>query len=328
MTNFKRDLSIVLLSLLILSASIIFGVALGSSGLIVRSEDLVDLLNLRLPRVIAALITGGALSIAGVALQAVLENPLAEPYILGVSGGAVLGGTVGIVFGTLLFDALFSIKLFSFAGAFGSIFFLLLLNRKGGGFGPINMLLTGVIFNGFVSAIVTLFKSIIPATEVQRVALWLSGYISYFQFKDILVETIIVIFSSVSLIGEAGRLNVLSLGEEIAITSGVDVHRLRLRVFLYTSVLTGIVVSITGLVGFVGLIVPQGLRSLGLINNRLLLPISFTTGGAFMIICDLICRLISGGFGFEPPISAITAVIGGPFFVVLLRKYYKEREGA
>ncbi len=321
----KREYFIILLSIVLLLGSLASGILFGSTGFPVDSEGFIEVLNLRIPRVLVALITGGALSIAGAALQAILENPLAEPYLLGVSGGAVLGGTVGIILGSIFLNSFFSIKFFSFAGAFGSIFFLMFINKRQGGFSPINMLLTGVIFNGFVSAIVTLFKSIIPATELQRVSLWLSGYISYFEFKDIIFEIVVVFLTTVFLMFDAGRLNVLCLGEEIALTSGIDVNRLRFRVFLYTSILTGIVVSITGLVGFIGLIIPQGLRSIGLINNRLLLPVSFLTGGAFMILSDLLCRLISGGFGFEPPISAITAIVGGPILVVLLRRYYKER---
>lgn len=316
------------LSTLVLMLSLVIAVLWGSTGWIASSDiESIKVLGLRLPRVIVALISGGALAICGVALQSILENPLAEPFLLGVSGGAVLGGTIGIIFGTIFANLFVSIRLFSFIGAIFSIFFLILINRRQGGISPVNMLLTGVIFNGFISAIVTMFKAFIPASELQRVTLWLSGYISYFGMQDIIFDVVVVLIFTVLLLFESNRLNLLSLGNDIAITSGMNVERLRLRVFIYTSILTGIVVSITGLIGFVGLIVPQGIRAFSIINNRILLPLSFIVGGTFVIIADLICRLISYKAGFEPPISSITAIVGAPMLFFLLRKYYRERGG-
>ncbi|MCX7958873.1 MAG: iron ABC transporter permease [Deltaproteobacteria bacterium] len=308
--------------------SVLMGILFGSTGLLFgETTGFTELLYLRLPRVLAALITGGALAICGAALQSILENPLAEPYLLGVSGGAVLGGTIWIITGAFLADSVSGIRLFSFGGALSSVFLLLYINKSQGRLSPVNMLLTGVIFNGFVSAAVTIFKAFIPAVKLQKVTLWLSGYIPYLVFEDIITETIIVLIISFLLLLEAPKLNIISLGDDVAYTSGINVNNLRKRVFIYTSLLTGIVVSLTGLIGFVGLIVPQMLRFLGLINNRYLMPLSFITGGAFVVISDLISRLISGFCGFEPPISAITAVAGCPLFVILLRDYYREKGG-
>ncbi len=318
----------IFLILIIFIISVFLGVFFGSTGSILGLDaGFGELFNLRLPRVIAALITGGALAICGAALQSVLENPLAEPFLLGVSGGSVLGGTIWIVSGAFISDSVFGIRFFSFSGAIGSIFLLLYINRRQGGLSPVNMLLTGVIFNGFVSALVTIFKAFIPPVKLQKVTLWLSGYIPYLSLNDILLETIVVLVISFLLVLESPRLNILALGEDIARTSGINVGYLRKRVFIYTSLLTGIVVSLTGLIGFVGLIIPQMLRFAGIINNRYLLPLSFFAGGAFVVLSDLLSRVMSGLYSFEPPISAITAVIGCPVFVILLRDYYRERGG-
>ncbi len=326
MRSREKTVLVIISICVFLLLSVFAGVLLGSTGsLFAVDVSSLELINIRLPRVIAALMTGGALSICGVALQAILGNPLAEPFLLGVSGGAVLGGTIGIIFGTYLFDSVFGVRVFSFGGALGSIFLLLYINGKQGGFSPINMLLTGVIFNGFVSAVVTIFKAFIPAIKLQKVTLWLSGYIPYFNIQDIAVESLVVMIFSLLIVVESGRLNLLSLGDEVTQTSGVDVNALRIRIFIYTSVITGLVVSMSGLIGFIGLIIPQGLRSLGLINNRYLLPLSFVAGGAFTIFADLMCRLISGMYGFEPPISAVTAIIGGPIFIFLLKEYFRGR---
>ncbi len=322
----KKTVLIVSIAILCFIASVLAGLFFGSTGSLFSENNNIDgLISLRLPRVLVALITGGALAICGAALQSILENPLAEPFLLGVSGGAVLGGTIGIISGAFIFDTVLGVRFFSFIGAIGSIFFLLYINKRSGGLNPVNMLLTGVIFNGFASAIVTIFKAFIPAVKLQKVTLWLSGYIPYFNMDDVFIEVLLVFIISFFIIMESGRLNILSLGEDIAKTSGVNVNRLRTRIFIYTSLLTGIVVSMTGLIGFVGLIIPQGLRFLGIISNRFLLPLSFFLGGAFVIISDLLCRIISGGFGFEPPISAITAAIGGPVFVILLRDYFNKK---
>jgi len=317
-----------LISILVLILSIGIAVMWGSTGWVsLFDAEGIKVVGLRFPRVLVALISGGTLAICGVALQAILENPLAEPFLLGVSGGAVLGGTIGILFGALFSNLITGIRIFAFGGAILSLFFLIFINKRQGRINPINMLLTGVIFNGFVSALVTLFKALIPATELQRVTLWLSGYIPYFTIGDIVFEVVVVLLFSILLLLESNRLNLLSVGSDIAITSGVNVERLRMRVFVYTSVLTGVVVSITGLIGFVGLIVPQGIRAFKIINNRVLLPLSFISGGTFVIIGDLICRLISYKAGFEPPISSITAIVGAPVLFFLLRRYYKMRGG-
>jgi iron complex transport system permease protein len=168
----------------------------------------------------------------------------------------------------------------------------------------------------------------VPAIKLQKVTLWLSGYIPYFTMQDIIFDVVVVIIFSLRIIIESGKLNLLSLGDDVAQTLRVNVNKLRIRIFIFTSILTGLVVSMTGLIGFIGLIIPQGLRFLGFVDNRYLLPLSFLAGGAFTIFADLLCRLISGMYGFEPPISSITAIVGGPIFVLLLRDYFGSRRGS
>ncbi|MCX7944543.1 MAG: iron ABC transporter permease [Deltaproteobacteria bacterium] len=308
--------------------SIFLGIMFGSTGLLVGDVvEVKELLFLRLPRVVLALLTGGVLAICGAALQSILENPLAEPFLLGVSGGSVLGGTIFIVLSGLFGDSIFGIRFFSFVGAIGALILLLYVNQRQGVVNPINILLTGVIFNGFVSSIVTIFKAFIQPVKLQKITLWLSGYIPYLSIRDMLFEIIVIAIVGILLILEAPKLNILALGEDIAKTSGINVDVLRKKIFIYTSILTGIIVSLTGLIGFVGLIVPQMLRFMGLINNKILIPLSFFVGGSFVIMSDLFARVVSGLYGFEPPISAITAVVGCPVFVILLRDYYRERGG-
>lgn len=328
MKIYKNKILIVSILIIIFFLSIVIGIFFGSTGhLLDGNINTNEIIMLRLPRVLLALITGGALAISGAVLQSILENPLAEPFLLGVSGGAVLGGTVGMVFCIALFDSVFSLRLFAFVGAISSIFLLIYINQKNGRLNPINMLLTGVVFNGFVSAIVTIFKAFIPAIKLQKVTLWLSGYIPYVSIQDVIFEMVLVFTITFFLILDSGRLDILSLGEDIATTSGINVYRLRQRMFIFTSLLIGIVVSMTGLIGFVGLIIPQLLRFLKIISNKSLLPLSFMMGGCFTVLSDLLCRVVSGKYGFEPPISSVTALIGAPIFVFLLREYFKEKVG-
>jgi len=312
------------LTLILLPAATLAALSIGSTGFTTLfSGDPAQrgmILGVRLPRVAAAGIVGAALSVAGAALQAILRNPLAEPFVLGVSGGAALGGTAAILLGLTLSDGAPWIVILSALAALLSTMLLSAMNRVRGGMPAITILLTGVVFNAFASAIITFVKFLVPAQRTSQLSFWLSGMLGYETPSTLFIVGGFVLAGTVALAILAGRMNILSLGDHVASTLGVPPSRIRLHVFIWSSLLTGAAVSISGLVGFVGLIVPQGLRLAVTPDNRFLVPASAVTGAAFVMISDAFCRWLTGVVGSEPPLGAITALVGGPLFIWLLRK--------
>ena len=280
----------------------------------------------RLPRVAGAAIVGAALSAAGAALQAILNNPLAEPFVLGVSGGAALGGTFAILAGLSLAGGAPWIVVFAFAGAALTTLLLSLANRVRGRTPVVTILLTGVVFNAFAAAIITFARFLVPVQRTQQLTFWLSGMIGYEEWRTLAIVGAVALAAVLALVSLAHRMNVLSLGDEVAGSLGVSPSSTRSAVFLWSSLATGAAVAISGLVGFVGLIVPQALRLLASPDNRFLVPASAAAGAAFVILSDALCRWLIGVVGSEPPLGAITAVVGGPAFIVLLRRYLRNVE--
>jgi iron complex transport system permease protein len=290
------------------------------------SLDRVIVMEARLPRVLLAAIAGGGLAIVGVAFQAVLGNPLAEPYVLGVSGGSALGATLAIVLGfsgmTLLGAG--AVPVAALAGGLAATAFVATVGRSVGTSPRTSMLLAGVVVNAMTSAAITLVKTLVAASQAQEVLFWLTGFLdASIGGAQLGCVAVYVLAGSVSLLRDAGRLNLLSLGDEGALHLGVDVQALERRTFIACSVIVGAIVSVTGLIGFVGLIVPHALRRLFGPDARTLLPASLFAGGGVLVLCDLGSRVLFRWFHRELPVGAVTALLGGPLFLVLLRR----REG-
>ena len=277
---------------------------------------------LRLPRVLLGATAGAGLSVVGVALQASLRNPLAEPYVLGVSGGAALGATIAIVLGVTATTWLGAslLPMFALAGGMLAVVFVHGLARDKGHTSSATLLLVGVVVNAFASALITFLKSTVSAEKSQALLFWLVGFLEAPRPATLVFVGSYTILGTLVLLRDAPKLNLLALGDETAESLGVDVKALGRRILFASSLVVGAVVSVTGLIGFVGLVVPHALRRLLGPDARVLLPASFFMGAAFLVTCDLASRLAFQKLGSIPPVGAVTALVGGPVLVWLLRR--------
>lgn len=317
-------LFLLLLGLLALGAvagaeSLHLGRALGEPN----SLDARILFGLRLPRLALAAIAGLGLAAAGAAYQGLLRNPLADPFILGVSGGAALGGTLALALGAAFFSIGASkgvVALFAAGGAVLATLLAFAAGMKNGRLDPVRTLLSGVIFNSFAASLVTLLKTTVAPETAQQLLFWLTGSIGYESAGTLGFAAMGVVGATLLLARQGHALNLLALGDEGAASLGVDVARLRTTVFFASSLIVGIAVSLTGLIAFVGLLVPHLLRMAIGPDNRLLIPASALGGAAFLVAADLGARLLFPLFDTELPAGALTALAGGPFFLFLFLK--------
>jgi iron complex transport system permease protein len=296
------------------------------------STDATIFWSLRVPRAALAAIVGAALATSGTALQSLMRNPLADPFVLGVSGGAALGATVAIalglgVVGDLGIAGPFSAaarlsapSLFAFAGSGGAIALVFAVSRVQGQTSPYAALLSGVIFNAFASAAITCVKTLLSHERLGTVLYWLAGTLGYERPWTLAGAAALQLLAIGLMWANAAPLNALTLGDEDAASLGVEVARARRVLLLAASLSVAGAVALSGLVGFVGLIVPHVLRLWLGPDNRLLVPCSALGGAAFLILSDLVARLLFRVVASEFPVGVVTAMLGGPFFLVLLRR--------
>ncbi|HKC59887.1 MAG TPA: iron ABC transporter permease [Myxococcales bacterium] len=292
--------------------------------------DATVLFRLRIPRVVLAAIVGAGLSVAGVALQALLRNPLADPFVFGLSGGAAIGAAISVaVTGTALGLAgvsaagwlgLLPTQFAAVLGSLAAAVLVFTLGRQRGRLHPERALLVGVVFNSFASALVIALESVLAPEKTQAVLLWLAGTLGYEPEPVLVAAGAVVLVAVAILTALAGRLNLLSLGDEGAAALGVDVEATRLLSFFAASAAVGAAVALTGLVGFVGLVVPHAVRLVAGPDHRVVLPASALGGAAFLVLADALARVLFRGLGTEPPVGAVTALLGAPLFVLLLRR--------
>jgi iron complex transport system permease protein len=297
---------------------VVGSVALDFDALLEPGTARTIFLRVRLPRVLLAAIVGGALAVAGSALQPTLRNPLASPDIIGVAGGAALTAVAALAFlpASVLGDAL--VPVVAFAGAVGASALVYRLSLVRGRIEPYTQVLVGVIFNTFAAACILLISALADLSRTHSIVFWLMGGIAVQPYPMIALVGAAVAVGCVVLVREAPALNLLALGDESAELLGIDLVACRRRVFVASSLLVGTVVSLTGVISFVGLIVPHVLRRLLGSDNRLLVPASLLGGAAFLVLCDAVARFAAAPA--ELPVGAITAMTGGPFFVYLLRR--------
>jgi iron complex transport system permease protein len=273
------------------------------------------ILDIRLPRLLLAMIVGAGLSIAGVAFQALLRNPLAEPYILGISSGGTVGAILAISFG--VGASVFITPLASFIGSALVMLLVYSLAHRHGQLDTNALLLGGVMVGAFFNAVVLLIIAVFNQ-ELRNAFLWLMGNFSGANFESLAVVSPFVLLASGFLLLQSKKYNLIATGDETALQLGVDVPRIKRLSYLLASLITGLVVSVSGVIGFVGLIIPHMCRMLFGPDHRLLLPSSILLGASFMIIADVIARTILAPT--EIPVGAVTAAIGAPLFVYLLKK--------
>ncbi len=285
------------------------------------STDATILFATRLPRVLLALAVGAALAPAGVTFQALLGNPLADPYVLGVSGGAATAGALAIACGLdrgPLGD--WGLPAAAFGGALGSIALVFMLGRVRGRLVPHVALLAGVVVNALASAmIVAVHLLVAPGAEHDALS-WLTGELTPLPLMRLLALGLYVLLGNVWLWRWASAMNALCAGAESAHALGVDGDRVRRQLFLAASLLVGAAVAFAGPIGFVGILVPHVLRRFVGADHRLLLPASVVGGAAFLVLSDLLARVSYGLFHTEPTVGVVTALMGAPFFLVALRR--------
>lgn len=272
----------------------------------------------RLPRVLAGALVGSTLAAAGVVLQALLRNPLATPFTLGVSAGAALGAMSALAFeldvGLL---GASSVPTASFVGSLvGTTIVYVLATRVHGGLSTNVILLAGVTLNAFFSAIITFLQYLIDFADWYRTALWLLGNLDVSSFRPIVATTPLFVLSFVMFAALPRALNLLTLGDDVAASRGVDVSRTQRLAFLSSSLATGAAVSLAGPIGFIGIVVPHLVRLMVGSDHRIVLPAATLFGAAFLVLCDLIARTVMAPL--ELPVGIVTAMIGGPFFMWLL----------
>ncbi|MGH0031330.1 MAG: FecCD family ABC transporter permease [Myxococcota bacterium] len=272
--------------------------------------------RVRVPRAVLAALVGASLAVSGVLFQALLRNPLADPFVLGVSGGAAVGGIAALALGV----GYAAVPPAAFAGAVLTTVVLYAVAGVGGRVSGTHLLLTGVVFNAFASAAIVFLASLAGLTEGASIFLWLIGSLSAARIDIAGFVALFLAGGVVAAWASARNLNLLALGEESAQQLGVDVARQQRVLLVSTSLMVGAAVAVAGLVGFVGLIIPHLLRLALGPDHRLLVPASALGGAAFLVLCDTLARTLLGGR--ELPVGAITALAGGPLFLYLLRRHH------
>lgn len=290
-----------------------FGRALRGEGV-----DAIILYRIRLPRALLAALVGAALATAGTALQALLRNPLADPHVLGVSGGAALGAAAMLMLGGAGLLPVALVPLGAFGGGLLAMFTVYRLGSVHGRLQPYMFLLAGVVCNAFCGALIMALNALADFFQAHGILFWLLGSLQTQSWTLVAASAVYVLAGVLWLMRHTRAFNALSLGEESAAHLGVDVPRVRRAAFLVASLLVGAAVSVSGMIGFVGLIVPHVTRLLIGADHRLLLPASALAGGTFLLAADSLARSAFGAT--EIPVGVITALCGGPFFIYLLRR--------
>lgn len=310
----------IIVLLIILAAAIMAGIFKGATGLSV-SELLLpgnrQILELRFLRVLMAVVAGSGLACAGIVLQAILRNSLAEPYLLGTSSGAGLGAVIAIIMGV----SWLYLPLASFIGALLSIVLVYNLARENNKIAEQSLILSGVIVSVAFSAVIIFIISIFGSQTLRGMTWWLWGSLQVYDFKLLVIISIVVFLGIGVIYIFAQDLNAISIGEEEAIHLGVDIELIKRTLLLLAALITASLVCLCGIIGFVGLMIPHMMRMVFGPNHKTLIPVSCLAGAIFMVVCDLFSRTLMPPL--EIPIGVITAIIGAPIFIFLLKQKQK-----
>ena len=292
---------------------------------LVLPVDAAIILQIRLPRIIAGVVVGAALAASGVVYQGVFKNPMADSYVLGVSAGAAVGASVSILFGAgFNFFGLRLVQVAAFIGALFAMFVVYNISRVGSRVPVTTLLLCGIAVNFFLYAVVALLE-VIAGDELHAIVFWLIGGFSNVLWSDIWAVLPFIVIGTVISYFYVRDLNLLALGEDQAQHLGVNVERVKKVLLVFASMVTAAAVSLSGLVGFVGLMVPHITRIVIGPDHRILFPASIVVGAIFLVVCDAISRVIVTPFAstLELPVGIVTMLAGAPFFIILFRKKKK-----
>jgi iron complex transport system permease protein len=320
----NKRLLFICLSIIIFFIVFLFSLICGSSGIsgIFKGIDTnmsFIMLHVRFPRTVMSCITGAALAVSGCVFQAILKNPLADPFTLGISSGAALGVAVAFVFGFASLTSFF-IPIFAFLGAMVSVLIVYMISVYKR-FNSNAMILSGIVVSYIFSSLIMLIFALSPSKNIQASFVWLIGNFNMFNEKVLSFAVVVVLVGIVFLSLSGNVINIMSLGIDKAKTIGADIERNVKFLFIFASFITSATVSVGGVIGFVGLMVPHIMRKIVGANNIILVPMSALFGAIFLLLCDVLSRVL-----FNPiliPVGIITSIIGGVFFVILL---FKSRE--
>jgi iron complex transport system permease protein len=283
----------------------------------------VVVIDVRLPRILSAAIVGGGLAISGVVFQGILLNPLADPYTLGVSAGAAFGASLALLLNIGMLGS-YSVPLFAFVGAVATLVFVIYLSSSSGGVSSNNLILSGIIVAAILSAGISFLKYVADE-QVAVIIFWLMGSFGSKTWMDVTLILLLVGLGFGVFIFYARDLNLMSLGNRTASSLGVDTRKVTITLLVTASLVAAICVSVSGIIGFVGLLVPHMMRLITGPDNRRLVPVSLLAGAVLLCVADTITRAVLPS---EIPIGVLTALIGGPFFCYLFRKQHTARRGA
>ncbi|MDB4971402.1 MAG: transport system permease protein [Myxococcales bacterium] len=321
-------LASLVVALAAIAASLAVGVERASLGRALADRGSLDaaiLFGARGPRVLLGALVGGALAVAGVAFQALLRNPLADPFVLGVSGGAAVAGTAAAFVGGAGALGIWMRPLWAFGGALVAVAAVFVFGRVRGQLVPHVALLAGVVINALAAALILALRTLLSPNAFSEAIGWLAGSLATVDATRVLTLAVYSAVALVVLARSAVDLNALALGEDAARTVGVDVERARRVIFFAASLLTAAAVAFAGPIGFVGIVVPHALRRLVGADHRVLLPAALFGGAAFLVAADSAARLAFLAVGSEPAVGVLTALIGAPLFLVILRRRGGER---
>lgn len=277
--------------------------------------------ELRFPRSLLSFLVGGSLALCGGVYQAIFKNPMADPFVLGISSGAAVGATLGIVLGipaTLM--GMNTVSAFAFAGALLAIFFVYNIAKVGRQANTTSLLLCGIVVNQLLTAVIS-FIMLISAKEMKKIYFWTLGSFSARGWEHVMTVLPYIILGGIVVLFFARELDIMVLGDETAVRFGVNVERNKKILFVVTSLIMAAGVSVSGIIGFIGLVSPHIVRlAIGPVHRRLL-PLSFLLGGIVLCTCDTISRSVMAA---EIPVGIITAIVGAPFFIYLLRARHEE----
>jgi iron complex transport system permease protein len=297
----------------------LFGITFDNIAISTATRNIIW--EIRVPRVILGILVGGALSLCGCVMQAVVKNPLADPYILGISSGAAFGATFVIMISSLFGGILgqMGVGLFAFIGATGAAMAVMALAGVGGSTTSVKLILAGTVINSLCTAFSNfIIYSAGTAEGIRTVTFWLMGSLAAASWNQLPLLAISVLIAVIVFIIQARPLNIMLLGDEAATTLGYNPVKLRILYMTVSSLLTGIIVANCGMIGFLGLIVPHIIRGLVGSDHRRLIPLTVITGSLFMVLADAIARIIIPQG--ELPIGIVTAMIGAPLFAYILAK--------
>lgn len=315
-----------------ISTNEVWSIAAHKVGLIPRgewsssSENIVWLI--RFPRVLLAAVVGGGLAIVGATLQTLARNPLADSYILGISSGASVGAVLAIGLGFLASAGTLAVSLAAFIGSIVAFVIVFALSSVGGRITPARLILSGIgvgyVFTGITSYITITSSNRQLAGQILS---WTLGSLARASWFDLTLPTLILLLTSAYLVLQARNLNALAIGDETATTLGLDVNVFRRQVFILVALLTGVMVAVSGAIGFVGLMVPHMVRFVVGSDHRRILPISVFVGSIFLIWVDLIARTNFAQIDapIELPVGVVTSILGGPFFLWLMWRTQRKR---